>query len=172
MIRTFLAASALALTAAAGLAHAAQFTDPQIAHIAYTAGQLDVTAAEQALAKTQNPDVKAFAELMARDHAAVNEQALALVKKLNVTPEDNDTSRALVAQAADATARLDALSGAEFDKAYVENEVAYHKAVNAALRDGLIPAAHDPELKALLETGLALFEEHQAHAEMLEQSVK
>lgn len=172
MIRTFLAASALALTAATGFAHATGFTDPQIAHIAYTAGQIDVAAAEQALAKTQNPDVKAFAELMASDHAAVNEQALALVKKLNVTPEDNETSKALVAQAAEATARLDTLSGAEFDKAYVENEVAYHKAVNAALRDGLIPAAHDPELKALLETGLALFEEHQAHAEMLEQKVE
>src|SRR3546814_3534851 len=53
---------------------------------------IDVTAAKQALQKSHNPAVRAFAEEMARDHAAVNEQALALVKKLGVTPEDNARS--------------------------------------------------------------------------------
>jgi putative membrane protein len=172
MIRTFLAASALALAAATAFAETATPTDPQIAHIAYTAGAIDVAAAEQALAKTQNPDVRAFAELMARDHAAVNEQALALVAKLGVTPEDNDTSMSLAAAAAATAERLDGLSGAEFDKAYVANEVAYHQTVNGALRDALIPSAQNAELKALLETGLTLFTEHQTHAEMLGQKVK
>lgn len=172
MIRTFLAASAMALAAVTAFAETAKPTDPQIAHIAYTAGAIDVAAAEQALAKTQNPDVRAFAELMARDHAAVNEQALALVTKLGVTPEDNDTSMALATAAAETAARLDGLSGAEFDKAYVANEVAYHQTVNGALRDALIPSAQNAELKALLETGLTLFTEHQTHAEMLEQKVK
>ena len=74
-------------------------TDPQIAHIAYTAGQLDIEAAKQALDKSKNTDVRAFAEEMVRDHTAVNDQALALVKKLNVTPEDNPTSQALTKQA-------------------------------------------------------------------------
>lgn len=172
MIRTFIAASVMAFTATLGHADETKFTDPQIAHIAYTAGAIDVAAAEQALAKTKNPDVRAFAELMARDHAAVNEQALALVTKLDVTPEDNDTSKALAAAAAETAKRLDGLSGAEFDKAYVENEVAYHKTVNSALHDALIPSAQNAELKALLETGLALFTEHQTHAEMLEQKVR
>src|SRR5690606_9517031 len=56
--------------------------DSQVAHIAYTAGTIDVTAAKQALQKSHTPAVRAFAEEMARDHAAVTEQALALVKKL------------------------------------------------------------------------------------------
>ena len=72
----------------------AKLTDPQIAHIAYTAGQLDITAAKQALSSSKNKAVRAFAEDMVRDHTAVNKQALDLVKKLKVTPEDNDTSRA------------------------------------------------------------------------------
>ncbi len=67
--------------------------DAQIAHIAYTAGQIDINAANQALAKATNPDVKAFAAEMARDHQAVNDKALALVKKLDVTPQDNPTSQ-------------------------------------------------------------------------------
>ena len=74
------------------VAQPAKPTDPQIAHVAHTAGVIDITAAELALKKSQNPQVRSFAEDMVRDHKAVNEQALALVKKLNVTPQDNDTS--------------------------------------------------------------------------------
>jgi putative membrane protein len=67
---------------------------------------------------------------MIGDHTAVNDQALALVKKLNVTPEDNATSKGL-AEATDAERKkLANLSGVAFDKAYVDNEVAYHKAVD------------------------------------------
>ena len=79
----------------AALAQGAKPTDPQIAHIAYTAGVIDITAAKQAMTKASNKDVKAFAEDMVRDHEAVNKQALDLVKKLKVTPEDNDTSKTL-----------------------------------------------------------------------------
>jgi putative membrane protein len=157
----------------AGVAQtAAKPTDPQIAHIAYTAGQLDIEAAKQAISKSTNKDVRAFAEDMARDHAAVNDKALALVKKLNVTPEDNDTSRALTKQAAEKRAELSKLSGAEFDKAYIANEVAYHKTVNGALETTLIPSASNPELKSLLQTGLKIFQGHQQHAEEVAVALK
>jgi putative membrane protein len=147
-------------------------TDAEIAHIAYTAGVLDVAAGKQALAKSHDKAVRAFAETMVRDHAAVNDQALALVKKLGVTPQANATSEALSAAAAAEAKKLDALSGAAFDKAYVANEVAYHRTVNGALASTLIPGADNPELKSLLETGLALFEEHQHHAEHLAQTLR
>jgi putative membrane protein len=147
-------------------------TDPQIAHIAYTAGVIDINAAKQAQKKAKNKDVKAFAEDMLRDHEAVNKQALALVKKLNVTPEDNDTSKALSKQASDKLAEFDKLSGAAFDKAYVANEVAYHKAVNGALETQLIPSAGNAELKSLLQTGLKIFQGHQQHAEHVAAELK
>lgn len=146
--------------------------DAQIAHIAYTAGVIDIDAAKQALAKTHNPAVRAFAEEMVRDHQAVNVQALALVKKLNVTPEDNDTSKALAAAARSTHARLALLNGAAFDRAYAANEVAYHKTVNGALKSTLIPDADNGELKSLLSTGLTLFGEHQMHAEHLAARLK
>jgi plastocyanin len=94
---------------------------------------------------------------MERDHKAVNEKALALVKKLGVTPEDNDTSKALSKQAADKRAELAKLSGKAFDKAYIDNEVAYHKAVDSVLESTLIPDASNAELKDLLTTGLKIF---------------
>jgi putative membrane protein len=155
-----------ALLLASGIAYAqGKPTDPQIAHIAYTAGQLDIEVAQQALQKSKNKEVRDFATNMESDHKAVNDKALALVKKLNVKPEDNDTSKALTKQAADKRAALAKLSGAAFDKAYIDNEVAYHKTVNGALESTLIPAATNPELKDLLTTGLKIFQGHEQHAE-------
>jgi putative membrane protein len=151
---------------------AAKPTDPQIAHIAYTAGQLDIEAAKQALAKSKNKEVRDFAQDMERDHAEVNKQALALVKKLKVTPEDNDTSRALTKQAAAKRDELSKLNGAAFDKAYIANEVAYHKTVDGALETTLIPSASNGELKSLLQTGLKIFQGHLQHAEHVAADVK
>lgn len=162
----FIAAAASLAIAGAALA-GDKPTDPQIAHIAYTAGNIDIEAAQLALGKSRNPAVREFATTMLRDHKAVNVQALALVKKLGVTPQANATSEALAKQAAETKARLTTLKGAEFDRAYAANEVAYHAIVNGALKSTLIPSAHNAALKALLETGLTLFSEHQAHAERL-----
>ena len=173
MLKRILGAALLAASlGTASLAADAKPTDPQIAHIAYTAGQIDITAAEQALKKSKNADVIEFAKTMERDHKAVNDQALALVKTLKVTPEDNAISQSLSTRASKELTRLDTLDGAAFDKAYVENEVAYHKSVNDALAKVLIPSAQNKELKSLLETGLTLFKQHQMHAEHLASTMK
>ena len=163
---------ATAILTFAAPAGAAGPTDPQIAHIAYTAGNLDIAAGKQALARSRNKAVRSFAQEMVRDHQAVNAKALALVKKLHVTPENNDTSKGLTKAAEATRAKLSHLSGRAFDKAYIDNEVAYHKTVNGALEGTLIPSAKNGELKSLLETGLTLFREHQAHAEHVAKAIK
>jgi len=172
LLKAFGVAAALTFTLAAPAAYAQAPNDAQIAHIAYTAGTIDVAAGKQALAKSQNKAVRDFAQEMVRDHTAVNDQALALVKKLHVTPQDNPTSQALSKDAAAKLASYAKLSGAAFDKAYVTNEVAFHKTVNGALSKTLIPNAKNPELKSLLQTGLKLFTEHQTHAEHLAAGLK
>src|SRR3954466_11019779 len=110
------AAFALAMPATA-----AAPTDPQIAHIAYTAGSLDIAAGKQALARSKNKTVRSFAREMVRDHQAVNVKALSLVKKLHVPPEANATSTGLTKQADATRARLAHLRGAAFDRAYIAN---------------------------------------------------
>jgi putative membrane protein len=165
----FIAAAAVAVAAPV---QAAGPTDPQIAHIAYTAGTIDVAAAKQALKTSHNATVRDFAQEMVRDHEAVNAQALALVKKLHVTPEANPTSASLTKAAAAEHAKLAKLTGAAFDREYLANEVAFHKTVNGALASTLIPSAHNAELKSLLQTGLKLFQEHQAHAEHVAAQLK
>ena len=164
--------AALLLTSGVAAAQGAKPTDPQIAHIAYTAGVIDINAAKLALKKSKNKDVRAFANEMVRDHSAVNKQALALVKKLKVKPQDNPTSQSLVKQAKAKSAELSKLKGKAFDKAYVDNEVAYHKTVDSALENTLIPDANNGELKSLLQTGLKIFQGHEQHAEHLAGELK
>jgi putative membrane protein len=88
---------------------------------------------------------------MINDHSAVNKQAVALAKKLNVTPEDNDVSKSLKSDADASTSNLQGKSGADFDKGYIDHEVTFHQTVLDALDKSLIPGAQNAELKALLE---------------------
>jgi putative membrane protein len=149
-------------------AGAPALTDPQIAAIVVAANQVDIDAGNLAVKKTKNPDVKKFAELMITDHTAVNKGAVELVTKLKVTPEETDASRGLVSGGSDSRAKLEKLDGAEFDKAYVDNEVAYHKAVINVLQTALIPSATNAELKSTLVGVKPAFDAHLEHAESLQ----
>lgn len=160
--------SAVAETGSAAAPAAGGLTDPQIAAIVVAANQVDIDAGNLALEKTKNEEVKKFAQQMVTDHTAVNKAAVDLVTKLNVTPEETDASKGLVAGGADNRAKLEKLDGAEFDKAYVDNEVAYHKAVIDTIAQKLIPSASNAELKSTLVNVKPAFDEHLKHAEMLQ----
>ncbi len=144
---------------------AARLTDPQIASIAYTAGNMDIENARLALEKSHNPTIRAFAQDMIRDHTAVNRKLLALFRRLHITSQDNPMSQSLVRQADNVRAQLANLSGTAFDRAYIDNEVAYHRTVDSALETRLIRAARNPQLKRQLEAALKVFEGHERHAE-------
>ena len=164
---TGLAVSGMLLATQAFATDPAQLSDVEIAHVAYTADNLDIRYAHLALAKSKNPEIHKFAKTMIRDHEAVNEQALALLKKLGAQAKDNFLSQKLNQDGDAIIAKFSALSGAAFDKAYAENELAYHKAVNALVGDVFIPNIENAEVKALFEEGLKIFKAHEAHAEMM-----
>ncbi len=149
-------------------ATSAKLSDPEIASVAVTADQIDIDYAAIAKEKSQNADVLKFAETMAKDHQSVNDQAVALATKLGVTPQDNATTQSLLSGAATTKEMLNSKTGADFDKAYIDNEVAYHKAAIGVVENTLIPDATNAELKSLLQTALPLFKEHLAHAEMVQ----
>jgi putative membrane protein len=147
-------------------------TDPQIAAIVVAANQVDIDAGNLAIKKTKNPEVKKFAELMVTDHTAVNKGAVELVTKLKVTPEETDASKGLIAGGADNRAKLEKLDGAAFDRAYVDNEVAYHKAVINVLTTQLIPSAKNAELESTLVGVKPAFDAHLEHAEKLQATLE
>ena len=150
---------------------AAQVTDPQIAAIVVTANQVDIDAGKVAKDKSTNAAVKEFAQLMITDHTGVNKQAVDLVTKLKVTPEDNPTAKSLKEGGAKNVAHLKTLSGAAFDKAYIDHEVAYHQQVLDAVDKTLIPSASNADLKALLVKVRPAFVAHLEHAKKIQSSV-
>jgi putative membrane protein len=146
-------------------------TDAQIAMIAVTADTVDIDAGKMALEKTSNRAVKEFAETMVRDHTAVNVKATALAKRLGVTPQESDISKSLKSQGDKKMAELKKMTGGEFDKAYIDNEVSYHEAVLGVLDKTLIPSTRNAELKMLLESARPIFVSHLAHAKNLQASL-
>jgi putative membrane protein len=162
----------LLMVGATALAHAAGPTDAQIAAIVVAANTADIEAGKLAEGKASNPQVKAFAKQMAFDHSGVNQQAVALVTKLHVTPEDNDTSRSLKKGSDENIAALKRVSGKKFDKAYVDHEVAYHQSVIDALDKTLIPSAQNAELKNLLVQVRPAFIAHLEHAKGMQGELK
>jgi putative membrane protein len=146
-------------------------SDAQIASIVVTANQVDIDAGKLAASKATNPEIKRFGQQMVADHAGVNKQATALVTKLKVTPEDNPTSQSLKAGGDKNVANLKSLKGAEFDKAYIDNEVTYHQAVIDAIDKTLVPSAQNAELKALLVKVRPAFVAHLEHAKTIQSSL-
>jgi putative membrane protein len=125
-------------------------TDANILAIGAASHQAEIDAAQIALATSSNPEVKMFAEQMVTEHSAALAKATALASKLSVVPEENDDVAALKKDAAATADRLRALSGADFDKAYVSAMVKDHQGVLDALDRKLIPGAKNPELKKYL----------------------
>jgi putative membrane protein len=150
----------------------AKLTDPEIASVAVTANQIDIDYAHIAQQKSKNAEVLKFAATMAKDHQSVIDQAVALATKLHVTPQTNATTKAFLAGETKTKAMLNSKSGKAFDKAYVDNEVAYHKAAIKEVETVLIPDATNGELKSLLQSALPLFKAHLAHAEMVQKNLK
>lgn len=146
-------------------------SDAQIAGIVVTANQIDIDAGKLAKAQSKNKDVQDFAQRMITDHTAVNKQAAALAKKLGVKPEDSDIAKSLKQAASDTTKKLKGLKGAQFDKAYVDNELAYHQQVLDAIDKVLIPGAQNKELKDLITKVRPAIATHLEHAKHLQGSL-
>lgn len=160
-------AALLAVVWCAMPAKASDMNDLEIAHTAYVAGQIDIRYAHLALAKSKNEDVRTFAELMLRDHKAVNVAAEELIAELNVTPQDNAMSQQLLAGSDEKVAEMSALSGKAFDCAYATNELGYHQTVNTVVAEQFLPAVTVKPLGDLLASALATFRVHEGHAEKM-----
>jgi len=145
----------------------AELDDLEIAHVAYTADVIDIRYAYLALAKSKNPAVLQFAQTMVNDHTAVNDMALALLKKLKASPKDNFLSKQLSEQADKNVKEMSCLTGKAFDEAYAKNELAYHKAVNGLVEKTFIPNIKNAEVKALFNQAIVIFKSHQQNAEKM-----
>lgn len=148
-----------------------ELNDLEMAHVAVTASNIDIRYAHLALALSDDPAIRQFAETMIRDHTAVNEQVVALAQKLDVQARDNPMSRQLLAQAAAIRDELSRLRGEAFDAHYAENELAYHETVNGVVEGAFIPNIENDEVKAVFRQALAIFRGHERHARVMVRKV-
>jgi len=143
--------------------------DPTIVAIFDAANTWDIEAAQVALAKSHSKDVRSFAQMMAHDHRAVRQMGRDLAKKLKVTPTPPGKDFPLYQAHLAAMKTLRSTKrGAAFDKAYIDNEVAFHQAVIDAVTTTLLPATQNAELKNLETTVAPNFQAHLLAAKKLQ----
>ena len=163
---------AIALVANAFAKTPAELNDLEIAHVAYTADVIDIRYAHLALAISKNPEVRDFAKTMIRDHSAVNELALALLKKLKASAKDNFLSQQLNGQAEALVNEMSQLRGKTFDMRYASNELSYHQAVNGLIGKTFIPNIKNAEVKSLFKDALVIFTAHEKHAQKMVKTLR
>ena len=153
-------------------AHApAALDDPTIAAIFDAANTWDINLGKLALKKSHNKEIRTFADMMVRDHTAARQLGRDLVAKLHVTPTPPGKDFPLYKDYVATTAKLNGLSGAAFDKAYIAHEAWYHQAVIDAITNTLLPATQNAELKDLQVKLAPNFQAHLAAAKDIEQKL-
>ena len=166
---TMIAAQPARAQATAAASAKPAIDDPTIVAIFDAANTWDIEAAAVALKKSHNKDVRSFAKMMDHDHRAVRKMGRDLAKKLNVTPTPPGKDFALYQAHLKAMATLRATKrGPAFDKAYIDNEVAFHQAVIDAVTTTLLPATQNAELKNLETTVAPNFQAHLMAAKKLQ----
>lgn len=140
--------------------------DATIVAIFDNANTADIETGKLASERGHSKEVRQFGALLARDHDMVRQQGRDLAKKLGVTPTPPAGDKSLQDQAA-VIRRLSALKGAEFDQAFLQREVQFHKDVIAAIKTTLLPAIKNEELKALVVKVAPAFAAHLQMAENL-----
>jgi putative membrane protein len=150
-------------TAAAGAA----LTDANIVALLDEANKADSTAGAVASKKATNKAVKDFANLMMSEHHALRKQGQQLAKQLNVTPAPPATDPLKPLAESEMTALNATPKGAEFDRVYIEQEIAVHKAV-LDLADNAEGQAQNEQLKALIEQAKPVIQKHLDQAEEIQ----
>jgi putative membrane protein len=147
-----------------------RLTDANIVALLDEANAADSSAGAYALGKATDPDVKAFAKLMMGEHHALRAQGQQLAKRLNVTPHPPADDPVKAAASSEMAALEAAPKGPQFDRTYIEQEVAIHKAV-LDLAEKAHEQAQNEELKKLIEQAKPVIEKHRDRAEEIQKKL-
>ena len=148
----------------------AALDDPTIVAIFDAANTVDIETGRLAAERGNSKQVRDFGAMLARDHQQVRQQGRDLAKRLGVTPtppKDDTSARDHAA----AMKRLRGLRGAEFDRAFLAHEVAFHRSVIDAVQKTLLPAIRNDELRALVVKVAPAFEAHELAAQNLQKQI-
>lgn len=146
-------------------------TDNQIVEIMRVVNQAEIQTSQLAASKATNPQVKEFATQMLSEHKKNMNTQKELVQKANMKPEPNKVSQTLQTDAKTKMTDLKAAKGTDFDRRFMNIQVAMHQKVHDDLTQRLIPNAKNPQLKVFLQTTEDHIEKHLARAKEIQASV-
>ncbi len=130
---------------------AEMFTDAKIAGVASVSNMSEIVPSQLALSKAQHPDVRRYAQRMIDEHTKLEATMQAMLRQKGVTPEHNGYSYQVQQNLAPMLRQLNALSGRDFDRLYMDHQVGSHLMTLSGLDTSLIPQAKDPQMKAMLQ---------------------
>lgn len=135
-------------------------TDAQIAAVLESANKGEAEAGQLALSKSSNAKVKEFAQMMVDDHTANLQETQNLAASGKMKPQSNPASQMVQSSAMAQKKKLEKLSGADFDKAYIDGQIAMHKDVLKTIDTKLVPSAKEAPTKDLLAKTRPKIEAH------------
>ena len=148
----------------------APLDEPAVVAIFDLANTADIETGRLAAERGESKEVRDFGRMVADVHTAVRQQGRDLAKKLGVTPALPKDDTMAEGHAA-VMKKLGALHGAEFDRAFLAHEKAFHIAVLSAVKTSLLPAISNQELKDFVTSLAPAFDSHRLMAENLEQKL-
>jgi putative membrane protein len=156
-MRLFLvvAAAALFVPTLARADNAAGVADRTFIEKAASGGMAEVKLGKLAVEKGTSPTVKQFGQKMVDDHSKANDELKTIAAKKNVPmPTDLDSKHVVVYD------KLAKLSGADFDKAYIDAMVKDHDEDVQEFKKATTTTGLDPEVKAWAQKTLGVIEQH------------
>jgi putative membrane protein len=138
--------------------------DGHIAGITLAANEGEIQQGNAAASRATSAEVRSFAQMMVTDHTNALNAARDTAAREGITPDENETTRALRANTPVTIQNLNTWSGVEFDRRYMQSQIDLHQWLLTALDSQLIPMSRDPQLRALLETQRTSVAAHLEHA--------
>lgn len=171
MVLAFFLAASMIFSLRA-LAAATPPTEGQIMGLMKEANEAEIKAAKRAEDKATNAEVKAFAVHMIEQHKMNMKDGKAVAKDQKIKTQKSALSEALEADAKAKYKELKAQKGADFDRMYMNQQIAMHEKLLGELDQNLIPAASNPKLKEFLGTTREHVQEHLTRARSVQSSLQ
>ena len=140
--------------------------DSEFVKSAANAGMTEVTLGNIAIKNSTNDKVKAFGEMMVKDHTAAGDELKKIATAKNVPVPD-----ALSEESQKHVASMEKMHGKQFDKAYINMMVEGHGKVVKEFED-IQSKGSDAELKAFAGKTLPVIKGHLDSAKSIKESIK
>ncbi|HEX7091591.1 MAG TPA: DUF4142 domain-containing protein [Longimicrobiales bacterium] len=147
----------------------AVLSDANVTSIFTTANNAEIGEAQLALTRSTNPAVRQFAQRMINDHSDANQRLMQVAARTGMQPDE--TTNQIQTSAQRARQSLQVRTGADFDRAYITNQVNMHRWLLETIDEALLPAARDRRLENLIASLRPTIVDHLQHAERIQQAL-